>query len=461
MTCIQVTEEHLVVAVSVEIYKVRATTLDLALEHVYRGATLKVWAQEPEVHVAGRLKEDHRAVRQPSQMKGLRAWLSHDNGFSEAEFSWNSTVGTTFDTLASCTRQTIGACGYQVACFADGARVSAVSVSVSVSRAFRRTSHGNHTQDDRCGASHPDDCTPRAATIMTRLWLVLRFVAGVLVSLGVAACRDGETDEVGEGGSTTLDVATGIGAVSVSGGWGPGGAAESTGIPEDDPCTEVLEGPLVLSSQADVEAAQLVREVDGDVIIEGSVTSLAPLGCLRRVGGDLSVTETELVDLSGLSGLADLGSRLIVRRNANLESLAGLDALRFASEIRLESNRLQTLGLTELQALDRLQIGDCYAGMGDVGLGEPELEALDTLDGLLALGTVTVWSSPSLKSLEALEAYADRGGRGVYLSFWWNASLDPAEVDAVASALESPEVTTCALEGEDPDGCLCPMGPPP
>ena len=283
----------------------------------------------------------------------------------------------------------------------------------------------------------------------------------MLAALLTSALGCGEDTMAGTAGGdgTTVDVGGTMDIMPASDGWAstrPSGSESS-----DDPCVDVVEGALVLSDQEGVDAARFVRAIEGDLTIEGPVTSLEPLQCLRRIGGALRIVGTELVDLSGLAALDEIGRDLRVMGNEELESLAGLESLRFVSVIYLERNRLRSLGLTQLHGLGHLEIGTCAAGQGDAGLGEPELATLDTLDSLFALESVTVWSSPSLASLAGLTDFANRGGRGVRLSFRWLAALDAAEVDSVASALESPSVETCGLAGEDPEECICPMGPPP
>ena len=280
--------------------------------------------------------------------------------------------------------------------------------------------------------------------------------------LGVVACRDDE-DATGAqaGGTSTSDTGGADGAEhdaagAEAGDWGLDGAASSDDAADEDVgCSEVVAGDLVLASRDDVLGAAHVREVAGSLWIEGEVDDLAPLACLQRVGSNLLIRDTTaLADLSGLSALDYVGGGISAWGNVGLTSLAGLSALRHVPSITLRHNALTTLGLTELQALGWLSIGDCGPGTG-----EPNLEALDTLGSLIALDAVSVQGSPSLAALPALHDFADRGGRDVALHFWWDTSLAPETIEAARAALETPAADVCGVMGQSDENCWCP--PPP
>ena len=205
-----------------------------------------------------------------------------------------------------------------------------------------------------------------------------------------------------------------------------------------------------------MEAASLLREVSGNVIITGDIASLASLGCLETIEGALSIRDTQgLRDLAGLHAVTDIGGQLSIHGNPELESLAGLSNLRYASWIHLSGNGITHLGLDRLQATNSIAIGDCLPE----GTGEPLLEDFDGLESLLALSSVAVYSSPRLTGFSGLQAFAQRGGSLNILKLWFNEQLDPEAISEVTEAFKGVSVDTCGNGGDNQDECFCP--PPP
>ncbi len=219
------------------------------------------------------------------------------------------------------------------------------------------------------------------------------------------------------------------------------------------PCPEVLEGDLILETQEDVEAASLLREVNGNVTITGDITNLESLGCLETIQGYLSIRDTQgLLDLAGLHAVTDIGGQLGVYDNPELETLAGLSTLRYASWIHLSGNGITHLGLDRLQATNVITIGDCLPE----STGEPLLEDFDGLESLLALGAVEIFGSPRLAGFSGLQAFAQRGGSLNRLKLWFNEQLEPETITEVTEAFGEVSVDVCGNGGGSQDECFCP-----
>jgi hypothetical protein len=87
----------------------------------------------------------------------------------------------------------------------------------------------------------------------------------------------------------------------------------------------VVAPSLALTTQADVNASVAVEEVDGDVVISGSVASTSDLG-VRIVHGDVRIADLSALGALELTALEAVDGDLVVRANASLQT-ATLDRL--------------------------------------------------------------------------------------------------------------------------------------
>lgn len=177
------------------------------------------------------------------------------------------------------------------------------------------------------------------------------------------------------------------------------GIGEKPGEPVQDCATAdtTVAGDVMLDDanrvkQLDEEGVALI---DGDLII-GSVDSLAGLGCLRGVTGDVVITGTEsLKELDGLGRLGSIGGSLWITENAQLTSLQGFRALkRVGGDLVVERN----VALTSL------------AGVTDIGRGMRggiyvrDNDALETIVGFSRLaafgGDLVIAGNPVLDHVE-------------------------------------------------------------
>ena len=91
-------------------------------------------------------------------------------------------------------------------------------------------------------------------------------------------------------------------------------------------------GPIVLSSQADINAFSCVGVFTGNITIQesisGDITDLTPLNTMTSIVGDLVIrTNTALTNLNGLSALNSISLKIRISNNTALTNVNGLSAL--------------------------------------------------------------------------------------------------------------------------------------
>ena len=205
----------------------------------------------------------------------------------------------------------------------------------------------------------------------------------------------------------------------------------------------------VAKSDAELVPFQRCALISGDLAVSG-VTSLAPLSQLRAVNGTLSVTNTEVEELTDLGSVASVG-RLEVRGNSHLFSLSGLSQLRNARQVVLEGNpQIRTLdGLSGLHSLELLSIRatSLYSlhGIENVSkvneidlVGNHELIDPRALNQVREAHTVVIRQNPRLSDQFGLLASLERAER---VSFSQNMALSSS---AVLRLIEAREHTTLA-----------------
>ena len=186
-------------------------------------------------------------------------------------------------------------------------------------------------------------------------------------------------------------------------------------------------------------------EVEGDVAIDGDITSLAGLIVLTSIGGNLrigadpdqySYGHTLLEDLSGLDNLTTIGGDFHLGGNYSLTKLTGLENLNFIGGNIYIGFFKQSFTwnyfhgnpfLTSLTGLDNLSYigGDFYIMLNDSLTELMTLSNLNSLEGSLHIGIVYTtddWENitdektyytlgnPSLTSLNGLESLISIGG---------------------------------------------------
>gem|GEM_PF-6174271 len=232
----------------------------------------------------------------------------------------------------------------------------------------------------------------------------------------------GPTGEVGDG-CTISDPGTGDGYMVSCGGGAPvfirhgrGGAdttscsegpdADGDGVTDscdlcpsfDDNNLSTIDGNVTISNMGDFAQLIGVREVTGSLTINGLVTSLTPLECLRTIRGGLSIQDQAgLTTLEGLHRLEAIWGDFGLFRNERLVDFAGLDRLEtIGGDLRVASNDR----LTSLFGLESVRIlgGGLYVG------SNPSLVSLAGMGNVTAIGEgLSAGFNPSLVSFSGLE----------------------------------------------------------
>jgi hypothetical protein len=139
--------------------------------------------------------------------------------------------------------------------------------------------------------------------------------------------------------------------------------------------------------------------VEGSLLLGGlPVTSLAPLGNLRTIGGLLTIVNFDsLTSLAGLEGTAV--KALHLQQNVRLSTLSGLTLVPDAALIYI----LQMPALTDLSALAQLR------SVASLHLQEMPLQNLNTLSALTGLGSLSLLDVPELSDLSGVSQLHELG----------------------------------------------------
>lgn len=196
--------------------------------------------------------------------------------------------------------------------------------------------------------------------------------------------------------------------------WGDGDGDPSSGDGDGDPSSG--DGDPGSGDSGPVECVSVVD----DLLISDS-TDPASVDCVEQVEGDLTIgPTTQLVDLSMLGNLREVGGTIYVFGNLSLESLHGLELLESVDWLHVRRNHnLDDLhGLTSLTWVDHVTITN-NAGMTSVaglpsGLSPTVLEIGDN-DLLADLDGLPLFLNPGNGEaihveIEDNQALADLGG---------------------------------------------------
>ena len=183
---------------------------------------------------------------------------------------------------------------------------------------------------------------------------------------------------------------------------------------------------ITFNTQEQIDNFQTIypdcSEIEGDVIISGSINNLDGLNVLTAFWGNLWIGDNPaLTSLTGLENVTSIGGYLWIRNNDALTSLTGLDNVNsFGGDVWIGSNA----ALTSLTGLDSMTSvgGNLRIGYNDTltnltGLGKMtsiggylyiyenyNLISLTGLEGLTSIeGDFEIWNNDALISLTGLE----------------------------------------------------------
>lgn len=168
--------------------------------------------------------------------------------------------------------------------------------------------------------------------------------------------------------------------------------------------SNLAEGSVVLGTQAEVEAfgAQGITEITGSLIIGNkagtdSITTLAPLFKLRKIGYSLTINPTYAGrEFVGLDNLTEIGDGLIIESVNRLEKIA-LPELASAGRISIKTEATQSVIFPALKQVSKTMLVQTPLA----GFSFPLLQTVGetlTMDGIYGKNSpLTEISFPSLK----------------------------------------------------------------
>jgi hypothetical protein len=242
----------------------------------------------------------------------------------------------------------------------------------------------------------------------------------------------GDTDGAKSSGGAVGEGGLGSGGSLANGGACVGADEDGDGVANlcdecpgfDDRTPRVVEGDLVLTTQAELNELAGVVELKGSLTTgfnSLALTSLTPLSCLQHVSGSLNLEMTGISQVDALHSLSTVGGSLKLSDNNLLENLAGLEALSgVGGDLIISLNDALTaidgfgslivvggaLSIDNLNGLQNIRGFSSLASASSVHLyNNPSLKELD---GFVALETVdkrlVVGSNSSLTVIEGFDA---------------------------------------------------------
>jgi hypothetical protein len=227
-------------------------------------------------------------------------------------------------------------------------------------------------------------------------------LSGALALAGCPGDDTGSNDTGSEPGTSTGEGSTSLpgtstGEPGTSTGTVDDGSSSSSGgapLPEFDctNATDVLDGNVLIESEADLAMLEGVREVTrGLVVNQTELTNLDALGCIDTVGENLQIFGNEaLTNVDGLVNVTEIGGSFIFGENHALVDFDGLQRL-VAVDGSFSMNKND--GLQHISGFDSL------VGIeGDVTIRDNEvLLDIDGLKGLMVInGVLAITANPML-----------------------------------------------------------------
>lgn len=311
----------------------------------------------------------------------------------------------------------------------------------------------------------------------------------VVLAVGCGSGRGGQEGSHSAGGSnvTVFGSDDGLGdtrglGTSETGGSLPDSTAGTTTDPTDtssteetsampwvDPdCPDVYVGNLFIDARFDVDDLRFTGRVEGSVFVEEFAgPDLEFLGCLHVVDGGFVIRDNaNLISLAGLENLGHIGRGLSVSQNPMLETLGGMPPVTALETLGVLGNAsLTDVDLPSLERVEALVFGLCGWEFS-AALDNPSLQTLDGLANLQSFDRVVIGSQSALGSISRLHEVAGAGGAFLHLTasasfITNNPSLPFDDVESIRDvAAERDRVLYhCNNLGEQETGsCNCEFG---
>ncbi len=158
---------------------------------------------------------------------------------------------------------------------------------------------------------------------------------------------------------------------------------------------DICSASILIRSRDDLtEVSQCINIFNGDLIVDGPLSSLPGLDQLKKITGDFEIRRSQLSDFTSLRNLEEVGGSFIIDGlNTNLKSFAGLENLKTVKGALKVGAFVGPQDFTEMESIE--------------SLGELQLDNHAFIVSFAGLSRLTQLKMPALgsqvESLEGLE----------------------------------------------------------
>ena len=231
----------------------------------------------------------------------------------------------------------------------------------------------------------------------------------------------------------------------------------------EDACNAVTDicppGDVIFTNQAQVDAFLFqypdCTEINGSLIVNGSITSLEGLVNLETITGSFSLLFTDVQNLDDLANLTGILNNVGIANNSQLNNISGLGGI---TQVNRE---FTVIGNPMLEDLDGLNLTNIGSGVSDAELesqlvlnvsGNAGMISLNGLESLVSLNNrmLSISNNAQLTDINAIENIDPATVGGIYIL--GNASLSMCNIDLLCNFGSLDEDNQVLIENNN-DGC--------
>lgn len=176
--------------------------------------------------------------------------------------------------------------------------------------------------------------------------------------------------------------------------------------------TAIYEGDLILRTQADIDALNNYKSINGNLIIgdndwdtpAAEIYNLQALKTIEHISGNIEIKHTQLTTLDGLSRLKQIGRSLVILTNDHLVALSGLENLNTIGQALTLGNNPSLENINALGQLKNLRNIVFF----DIGI--TSLKVFHNLEDNQSLDFLQIQNCDKLTSLDGLEKITSLSG---------------------------------------------------
>ena len=190
--------------------------------------------------------------------------------------------------------------------------------------------------------------------------------------------------------------------------------------------TTCFPNEMIFSNQAQVDIFPSLfpncTEITGDVKITGTVNNLDSLIQITTIAGDLSIDFSELISLTGLDNLTEVGSLFRINKNSNLINLNGLEGLTSVGDAFVINDNYKLSSLNGLSNLESVEHNFYIGEMDSVIVGFDQFSDLTGLENLTKVGGSFLLYN--LENITSLSGFENLDTIGLSLELYGNDGLE-------------------------------------